>query len=246
MQSKIVSKMKTLDYIRDIRLYQHSEGYRVSVDPLLLYDFIVLKRMRSIVDIGAGSGVIGMLLAKKYEGARVLMVELQDSLAGLARENLELNDLKDRVELICEDIREIAQREDMEGSFDVAVSNPPFRRTKTGIVSANDERAIARHETSLTLSQLLRSASAMLRVHGHFFMIYLPERLPELIIKMRENLMEIKRIRFVHSYVHSDAKMVMIESVKGAKPGGMKVMKPLVIYRDVGVYSEEVLQIYRV
>lgn len=234
----------TLDYVRNIMLYQNKDGYRVSVDALLLYDFVRMPRIRRIADFGAGSGVIGLLLAKRYEDAVVTLFEIQKSLANVARENIRINNLSDRVDLIHGDLRELSRKEEFLAAFDVVISNPPFRQIKTGLISPNDEKAIARHETYLSLSQLLKSASNMLRHHGHFFMIYLPERFSEVLLKMKENSLEIKSIRFVHSFINSPAKMILIEAVKGAK-SGMKVMSPLVIYSEKDNYSEEVLSIYR-
>ncbi len=237
--------MKTLDFLRDVRIYQHIDGYRVSVDALLLYSFVRLKRIESIADIGAGSGIIGLLLAKRYGNAKVLLIEIQEGLARLASENIRLNGLEDRVCLIHGDITEVSGRAEMAGAFDAVVSNPPFRRLKTGLVSTTDERALARHEGALTLSQLLRSASLMLKHHGRLFIVHLPERLPEILLKMRQNSLEVKVLRFVHSYAHSNAKMVLIEAVKGAKPGGVKVINPLIIYNAPNTYSQEVLDIYK-
>lgn len=238
--------MKTLDFLRDIQLYQPAEGYRVSVDAVLLYSFVTLKRIGMIADLGAGSGAIGLLLAKRYTNAQVVLIELQPGLANLAEENIKLNQVDDRVSLINADLRETAFMQDMMGRFDAVVSNPPFRRVKTGLLSKRDEKALARHEGSLTLSQLLRAASLMLKHHGHLFIIHLPERLPEIILKMRENSLEIKGLRFVHSFANSKAKMVLIDAVKGARPGGVMVMNPLIIYSGINTYSQEVLDLYRV
>ncbi|MCX8070320.1 MAG: tRNA1(Val) (adenine(37)-N6)-methyltransferase [Thermodesulfovibrionales bacterium] len=237
-------QVKTLDYLRDIKLYQNKDGYRVSVDALLLYDFVNMPRIKKLADLGAGSGVIGMLLAKKYPNAFVTLIEIQESLANLARQNIDLNNLQDRVELIEGDMREVSKNQSFVGIYDAVLSNPPFRQIKTGLISPKNEKAIARHETNLSLSQLLKSASNLLRHHGHFFMIYLPERLSEVLIKMKENSLEIKCMRFVHSFINSPAKMILIEAVKGAK-SGLNVMKPLVIYSEKDNYSDEVLSIYK-
>jgi len=235
---------KTLDYLRDIKLYQNKDGYRVSIDALLLYDFVKMPRIKKLMDFGAGSGIIGLLLAKKYLDCHVILVELQESLSLISEENIRLNKLDDRVVSIQGDIRELARDDKYLHSFDAVITNPPFRKVKTGLISPNDERAIARHETHLSLSQLLKSASNMLRHHGHFYMIYLPERLSEVLIKMKENSLEIKCLRFVHSFIDSPAKMILIEAVKGAK-SGLKVLNPLIIYSGENSYSEEVLSIYK-
>lgn len=235
--------MKTLDFIRDIQFYQHKDGYRVSVDAVLLYDFVNLPRLQTIIDLGAGSGIIGLLLAMRYPNAFVTLVEIQRGLAILARENIELNKLDDRVNIIHTDIKNLVRQHDMIGRFDVVVSNPPFRRFKTGLISPNDEKAFARHEINLSLSQLLKTSSDILRYHGHIYIIYLPERLTEISLKMRENGLEIKRIRFVHSFIDTPAKMVLIEAIKGAK-SGLKVMPPLIIYKDKKTYSDEIIKMY--
>ncbi|MCX8026717.1 MAG: tRNA1(Val) (adenine(37)-N6)-methyltransferase [Thermodesulfovibrionales bacterium] len=235
--------MKTLDFIRDIQFYQHTNGYRVSVDAVLLYDFVRLPHIKTIYDLGAGSGIIGLLLAKRYPNSRVTLVEIQSGLAELANENVTLNRLNDRVIVINSDIKNLSKYTDILGKIDVVVSNPPFRRCKTGLISPNDEKALARHEINLSLSQLLKTSADILKHHGHLYIIYLPERLAEITIKMKENQLEIKRIRFVHSFIDSPAKMVLVEAVKGAKTG-LKVMPPLIIYKDKDTYSDEVLEMY--
>ncbi|MFQ3574043.1 MAG: tRNA1(Val) (adenine(37)-N6)-methyltransferase [Thermodesulfovibrionales bacterium] len=236
--------MKTLDFIRDIRFYQYKDGYRVSVDAVLLYDFVNLPRLQTIIDLGAGSGIIGLLLAKRYPNSSVTLVEIQSRLAALANENIALNNLDSRVSVINTDIKDLSTQYSIAGKIDVVVSNPPFRRAKTGLISPNDEKALARHEVNLSLSQLLKASSDILRHHGHLYLIYLPERLSEVILKMRENALEVKRLRFVHSFSNTPAKMVLIEGVKGAKPG-LKVMQPLIIYKDKFSYSDEVMDIYK-
>ncbi len=236
----------TLDSIRDVKLYQARDGYRFSVDALLLYSFVNIPRAGKIADLGAGSGIVGLLLAKKYPGSVVSLFELQTGLAALARKNVALNSLENRVSVIEKDLREIGSRPSfpsMENRFDIVVSNPPFRKPKTGLLSPGEERAIARHEIKLKLSELVRAAHRLLRSKGRFFLIHHPERLPELVCTLREKGMEVKRLRFVHSNVSSGAKMVLAEAVKDGA-AGMKVDGPLFIYDERGGYSDEMRGIY--
>lgn len=229
----------TLDSIRDIRLYQSKTGYRFSMDSVILTSFVNTPGAERIADLGAGSGIIGLLLAKKYPGAKVTLFELQDSLAGLAEKNISLNLLKERVCLFKTDIRTIKT---MSGSnfrqFDVVVSNPPYRKEKTGLISPDKETAIARHEIKLKLSELATTASHLLRHRGRFFFIYHPERLAEIINTLGAQRLEIKRLRFVHSTSLSEAGMVMVEAVKEGRPG-LKIAPPLFIYNADGTYTEE-------
>lgn len=252
--------MVTLDYIRDIWIYQNKYGYRFSVDALLLYSFVKLQRASKIIDIGAGSGIIGMLLAKKYKDSKVFLVEVQESLASLSEKNIRLNNLQERIFVIRSDVRELNKRlEDdyinlsrsdkisetliLPEGFDLAVSNPPFRKIKSGLISSVDEKAIARHEIMISLKDIIEAGSWLLRHHGRLCIIHLPERLIEIISFMRSYQLEPKRLRFVHSTISSDAKMVLIEAVKGGR-AGLKVEKPLVIYNEDRSYTKEMEDLY--
>ncbi len=233
----------TLDSIRDIKIYQSRDGYRFSVDALLLFSFVNLQRVKRIVDIGAGSGIIGILLAKKYSDAEVLLIEIQGTLASLSIKNIELNGLKERIKIINGDVRKVEDLGLIRGDYDLIVSNPPFRRINTGLVSNIDEKAIARHEIKLSLNDLMKASSYLLRHHGRLCIIYLPERLVEIIDVMRSYGLEPKRFQFVHSKALSEAKMVLIEAVKGGSVG-LKVDRPFFIYNEDGSYTDEMKKIY--
>ncbi len=229
----------TLDSIRDIQLYQSKKGYRFSLDSLLLYDFVKIRKVKHIADFGAGSGIIGILLAKKYLEADVTLFEIQETLVKLAEKNVRLNNLENRISIIKADIAKLSRK----NIFDLIVSNPPFRRLKSGRINIEEERAIARHEINLSLYALVRSAANMAVTKGRFCVIFDPWRLTELIETIRENDLEPKRLRFVHSTPSTEAKMVLLESVKGGR-SGLKIEKPLYIYRENGEYTEEVKNIY--
>ncbi len=244
--------MLTLDTIRDIKIYQKKSGYRFSIDALLLYDFVNLIHARNIADLGAGTGIIGILLAKKYKNSRVYLVELQSSMVELCRKNVEMNGLNDKVKVFEMDIRELAYKginlmEKYLGNrisyFDLVVSNPPFRKPLTGKISPIDERAIARHEIAVTLRELLKCAGEILKNGGRFFLIYHPERIVELIDEMKRNYLEPKRMRFVHSRLSEKAKMVLVEGVKNGRQG-LSIESPLFIYNEDGTYTNEVKRIY--
>ncbi|MDA8387679.1 MAG: tRNA1(Val) (adenine(37)-N6)-methyltransferase [Nitrospiraceae bacterium] len=264
----------TLDSIRDIRLYQRRRGYRFSLDALLLFDFARLQKAGNIADLGAGSGVVGLLLAKKYPAAKVTLVELQEGLYGLALKNIALNGLADRVRAVKADLRAIGghltdwQSGGHEGpspdfgqlgrgSLDMIVSNPPFRKVMAGRISLDEERAAARHELTLPLAALVKAAAYLVKNRGRFFMIYHPERLPEMFGALADGGFEPKRLRFVHGRPGppagglaggptggpAGAKIVLVESVKGGSPG-LSVERPLFVYAPDGSYSPEVRGIY--
>jgi len=232
----------TLDWIRDLKLYQNKEGYRFSVDALLLYSFVNMKHVHNAVDLGTGSGIVGLLLARKYTKARVLLVELQESLFRLAKKNTALNGLDDRVALTLADIKEIKNQLQPQ-SCDLVVSNPPFRKPATGRLSIGEEKAVARHELRIKLPELVQSASYLLKGKGRFFMIFHPDRLLEVLDTFRASNLEPKRLRFVHNDTGAVSKIFLIEAVKDGRPG-LKLEPPLFLYESEGVYTEEVRGIY--
>ncbi len=238
--------MLTLDSICGLKIYQNKKGYRFSVDSLLVFSFVNLSHAKKIVDLGAGSGIIGLLLARKYRDSRVYLVELQKSLYENCKRNIEVNALAGRVEALNEDIRLIARGKVIQGeenSFDLIVSNPPFRRLKTGKISPEDERALARHEITMELKDLLKASYRLLKVGGRVCFIYLPERLVEVLFNLRNIGLEPKRMRFVHSKFNEQARMVLIEAAKERRPG-IIIEKPFIIYNEDGTYTEEMASIY--
>ena len=232
----------TLDGIRDIKVYQNSKGYRFSVDALLLYSFVNVKHADNIADLGTGSGIIGLLLGRKYSDAMVMLVELQESLYSLAQKNIIMNALEDRVEVVLADIKDM-KKKTPRMQYDLVVSNPPFRKPTTGLLSIGEEKAVARHELKLELSDLAEAASHLLRARGRFCMIFHPERLFEVIDTLRRNRLEPKRIRFVHNDINAVSKIVLIEAVKDGR-AGIKVENPLFMYDEKGKYTAEVSEMY--
>jgi tRNA1Val (adenine37-N6)-methyltransferase len=242
--------MLTLDSIVDIQLYQHKNGYRFSADAVLLSSFVSIPRLTKIADFGAGSGIIGLLLARKYPAAQVTLIELQEGLVRLAEKNVALNGMEQRVKIVHADIKGLFANgesrkigSDPLNTFDLVVSNPPFRKTKTGLISPSDERASARHEIHLPVADLMNSALSLLKHHGRLCIIHLPERLAEVLEVMRKHYLEPKRLRFIHSNETAEAKMVLIEAVKEGKTG-LKVERPLYMYTPDGSYTDEVRAIY--
>ena len=233
----------TFDSIRDILLYQSKKGYRFSVDSLLLYDFVNLKEVPSIADLGAGSGIVGILLAKKYPRASVDLFELQESLFRLAEKNVLLNNIGDRVKVMHCDLRDLPALAGTFRSYDLVVANPPYRKLKSGLLNLEEEKAIARHEIKMSLQEFIDAAASLLRAKGRLCLIYHPSRLSELIDALRKKNLEPKRLRFVHSTLFSEAKMFLLEAVKAGRTG-LKVDSPLYLYNQDGSYTAEMENIY--
>jgi len=235
----------TLDSIGGLSIRQPLRGYRFSMEPVLLSAFVSLRAPKRIADFGAGSGVIGLFLARRFPAAKVTLVEMQGELYDLCLSNIEHNGLSGRVDALRMDIRQM--RSALSG-LDVVVSNPPFRRPGTGRISkkGGGQCATARHEKDLELDELCASAARALRGRGRFYLVYHPERLVELMDSLRDARLEPKRLRFVHGRTGLEARMLLMEAVREGSPG-LRVEPPLYIYKDGSdEYSQEVSEMYMV
>lgn len=238
--------METLDSIKmrdiEVQVYQSKAGYRFSLDALLLADFPAVRTCSRILELGAGSGVVSLLLAKRYPRAKVAGVEIQDGLYGRAVRNAEVNGLSGRVEFVHMDLKKFPKAMPAEG-FDMVVMNPPFRKPDTGRISPGDERAAARHELTANLRDIVKVSSVMLKNRGRLVMVHHPARLPELLRLMHTYNLEPKRLRMVHSHTKDEARMVLVEAVK-AGAEGLKVLPPLFVYESERVYTAEMREFY--
>jgi tRNA1Val (adenine37-N6)-methyltransferase len=231
---------ETLDTIFDgkLKLLQSRSGYRFSLDALLLGHFVTLKKGDRVVDLGTGNGIIPLVLARLHSEVSVTGVEFQPAMAERAKKNVELNGLGKRIRICQGDVRRI-DAVAPPASFDVVVSNPPYRRAGSGRISANDEKQIARHEICGDLDDFLGTAEFLLRAKGRIALIHLAERAVDLLTSMRRLRLEPKRFRMVHSRAEAAASLLLVEGVKNGR-GGMEILPPLIVYRQGKEYSDEV------
>lgn len=209
--AEIAREDETLDEIRGTKIIQKKKGYRFSMDSLLLAEFVNLDGVKKAMDLGTGSGIIAILLAKRSAGLEVTGVELQDNLFDLAKRNIELSSLSDRVEIIKEDIRMLKNRFEGE-SFDLIASNPPYYPSGKGRIGPNRERTMARHEVAVTMTDIIEASSYLLRGGGRVVVIYPAGRLKEAISKMHKYSVGPRRVRKVYT---SEAEVVLIEGERG-------------------------------
>jgi tRNA1Val (adenine37-N6)-methyltransferase len=224
-----------------VKVIQRSDGYRFSLDPILLCGFARVGEGMAVADLGTGSGVIPLLLARRSGAGRIVGVEIQPEMAERARRSVGLNKMEERVEILELDVRSLRGRLDPQG-FDVVLSNPPFRRGGTGRQAPVAERAAARHERAGGLEDFLMGAAYLLKDGGRCYFVHLAERLAELLALMRQCALEPKRLRCVHSRSGESARLVMVEGVRRGRPG-LCVEPPLFVYEGKK-YSPEVEAMY--
>lgn len=229
--------------IGGLKFFQPKQGYRFSVDAVLLVDFIVVKPEGRLVDLGTGSGIIPLLASVLTPAREIVGLDIQERLVQLARKNVVYNQLEDRIHIVHGDLRQVAQLF-RAGEFDAVCSNPPYRKVGTGRINPDDEQAIARHEISCQLRDLLAACKYLVKPGGKAFLVYLPERLSELLGQMGAYKLEPKNIRCVHSSETTTASLVLVEAQRDASPG-MNILPPLFLYNQENEYTDEAKRILR-
>lgn len=225
-----------------IKVRQNPDGYRFSIDTVLLTSHIQPRPGEKVLDLGTGCGIIPITLACRNPGITIVGVEIQKELAALAEENVRGNHMEDRINILCMDMKSLTH-DVISGPVDLIVSNPPYRKANSGRINPNNQRAVARHEIKITLNDIVEIARSMLRTAGRFITIYPAERMTDILTFMRNANLEPKLLCMIHSYKDTEAKLFIVEGVKGGRPG-IKIVPPLVIYRDKNVYSDEVEEMF--
>jgi len=227
----------------ELVILQKKNGYRFSVDPILLTSFVDLKDNDRVVDLGTGTGVIPLVLAKREKERRAAFVgvEIQETMADMAERSVEANALNESIEIQHGDIRKVREMFAAD-SFDVVVSNPPYVPLGKGQVNPEDEKAQARHEVSVKLNDVVEAARYLIKPKGKAYFVYPAKRMIDLLCLCRENKLEPRRLQFVHANMASGAKLMLLEAMRDAGPD-LKVLRPMLVYNMEGGYTEEVANI---
>ena len=224
------------------KIIQNTKKFCFGMDAVLLSGFAKVKEGEQVLDLGTGTGIIPILLEAKTKGKHFSGLEIQEESASMAKRSVELNNLQDKIDIVVGDIKEASNILGA-ASFDVVTTNPPYMTDSHGLLNPNMEKAIARHELLCTLEDVIRESSKLLKTNGRFYMVHRPFRLAEIIVVMKKYKLEVKHMRFVHAFIDKEPNMVLIEAMKGGKPR-VTVDSPLIVYKEPGVYNEEIYEIY--
>ncbi len=233
--------LKTGERIDDLqrngyRIIQDPERFCFGIDAVLLSGFATANADDKVLDLGTGTGIIPILMAAKTKASEFVGLEIQTESADMAMRSVELNDLQDRVRIVCGDIKEAAKILEP-ASFDVVTTNPPYMVKGHGLTNPDSPKAIARHEVLCDLDDVLNAAKVMLHPGGKFFMVHRPFRLSEIFVSMTEHRIEPKRVCMVHPYIDKEPSMVLIEGVRDGK-SRISVEPPIILYDRPGEYSK--------
>src|SRR5271168_3359229 len=237
------SSDETRDTILDgsITLIQPKHGYRFSVEAILLGRFARASTRDRVLELGAGCGVVSIMMAALYRPREVVALEIQPALAEMIARSAAINQLKS-VHPVCADLRQKKIASVEPASFDLVVANPPYRAAASGRENPDHGRRVARGEGDTVLADFVAAARRYARTGGRVAFVFAARRSAELISAMRSKQLEPKRIRFVHPQIARPASVILIEARAG---GGIEVAiePPLILYERPGVYTAEARQL---
>ncbi len=227
-----------------LKIIQNAKKYCFTSDSAILANFINAKKADVMCEIGGGSGVISILVDYKCSPKKITIFEIQSYMADLAKRNIKLNNLQDKIEVVSSPIQECFNYVKKE-SFDVVFSNPPYQKiSEKSFLSRSEEEAISKHEVKLTLDELVLCSSQLLKFGGKFYIVYDAKRTAELIYKLKEKKLEPKRMFFTSPSENKNPILVLVEAVKGGKEG--LIVFPTLITNDKnGDYLYSIQKLYK-
>ena len=223
-------------------IIQNPRKFCFGMDAVLLSGFARVKPGETVLDLGTGTGIIPILLEAKTEGKHFTGLEIQPESADMARRSVAYNHLEDKINIETGNIKD-ASKQFGASSFHVVTTNPPYMTGRHGLTNPNEAKAIARHEILCTLEDVIRESAKILKPQGRFYMVHRPFRLAEIMALICQYGLEPKRMQMVYPFVDKEPNMVLLEGLRGGKPR-ITVEKPLIVYKEPGVYTDEIYDIY--
>lgn len=199
------------------KIIVEEEGLKITEDAILLSEFIKsyfnkkyknLKNKKLFLEIGAGQGIISLLLSELDIVSKIFAVEIQEEVFTTLGKNIEINDLNEKIIPINENIKKI------DGEYDFIFSNPPYKKTDSGKMSQNKVERISKYEVLLTLEELILEIRRLLKNYGEFFIVIPNSRLNDVFRYIYENKLNILSIK-INKYKKVD--LVVVHGKKGGK-----------------------------
>ncbi len=223
-------------------LIQDDRFFKLGQDTMLLSDFACPPARGKVMDLGCGNGALSVLLCARHPHITVTGLEIQPEVAALAQENIQHNQLEQRMQVRCGDMKQCKTMFPT-GSFDYVVCNPPYFAQKSGFSAKNINKSTARQDSSGTAADAVQAAAYLVKFGGRVAFVYRSERVCELISQMKSRQLEPKRMRFVHQQANAVPSAVLIEARRGSAPG-VQVLPPLLVCGENGEHTKEYRTIY--
>ena len=229
---------------KNLKIIQRSDYFNFSIDSLLISEFINLtKNTKNILDLGTGNGAIPLFLSKKTS-AKIYGIEIQEVSYKLALRNININNLDEQIYIIYDNMKNYLKYFNM-SFFDIIISNPPFFKINENVNFLNnlEQLSIARHEVEIDLDELIKISSELVKDRGYFYLVHRADRLSEILNILQKYKFEAKKIKFCYTTKYKNAKIVLIEAIKNGK-SGLTILPPLIINKENGEYTDEVLKMF--
>ena len=205
---------------KTLYLFQYEEGYKYNSDSLVLYDFISkINPKGKILDVGSGSGIVGLLLKRDFSKITLTQIDIQPLHVELTRKSANKNELDS--EVLNVDIRECK----FEEKFDFIVTNPPFYHEGSQ-KSKNKALKISRYADVLPFNELCKAVSTNIKPRGSFIFCYDAKQIDILLNELLKNKFKVNHMRFVHTKESKDASLVLIHAKKSSK-SLCKILPPM-------------------
>ena len=223
-------------------LYQPKDGYCYNSDTHFLYNFICnnLAKFKNVkgelLDIGSGSGILGLLVSREYKKLSLNQSEIQEVFQFFSQKNAESNDIKSNM------YKGSFLQMQFDKKFDICVSNPPFYHSNV-IKSENENIKIARYNDSMPLDSFISKVSLILKDSGQFFFCYDVKQINEILISLKKYKLNLESLQFVHPKKQKDATLILVYARKNSK-SLTKILPPLVVFED-SEFTNEVQDIYK-
>ena len=229
--------------LNNLKIIQNKDGFCFGIDAVLLSDFAKeLPTNSKVLDLGTGTGILGILLCGKTKLSKIYGIDVQEDVCNMASRSIKLNNLENRFEIINKNIKDLQDIFE-ENTFDAIVSNPPYKKDNSGLKNESETKLISRHEITASLEDFISISSKLLKNNGSIYIVHRPERLSDLFYLLRKYNLEPKKLRLVQSYFDSKPKLILVKATKNAK-SFLNIDEPLIIYNKDGSYTDEILKIY--
>jgi tRNA1(Val) A37 N6-methylase TrmN6 len=210
-----------------MKIYQNENNFKFSLDSILLAEFVDIKKDTNlIVDFCSGNAPVPLILSTKCN-ASFKGFEIQESIYDLGNKSIEINKLGNKIELINDNFKNVGKYLEDE-SVDVVTCNPPyFKYEDNSIINEDDKLAIARHEITMKLEDVMINAKYVLKNKGELYLVHRCDRLEEIVSLLNKYNFSLKKLQFIYSNMNKEAIMVLVKATKNGNTGSLKVMPPI-------------------
>lgn len=204
--------------LNGLKIIQNKNGFCFGIDSVLLTDFAKnIKHNSKIIDLGTGTGILSILLSEKTKNCHFTGIEIQEEVADMAKRSVKLNNLENKIEILNTNILNLKNIY-KPNSFDVIITNPPYKKINTGLTNSENKKFISRHEITASLEDFINISAYLLKDYGEFYMVHKPDRLVDIFSIMRSNKIEPKKMQFCFPNINTKPSLVLIKGVKFGKP----------------------------